>query len=64
MRLLQLVQPGKASRALRATETETETDRSSINRKPTDGRFSKDLFSIFPIQARFFCMYIFEKKML
>jgi hypothetical protein len=40
-------------RALRETETETETDRFSINRKPTDGRFSKDRFSVFPIMVGF-----------
>jgi hypothetical protein len=37
------------SRALRETETETESDRFSINRKPTNGRFLKDRFLVFPI---------------
>jgi hypothetical protein len=34
---------------MRETETETVTDRFSINRKPTEGRFSKRSVSVFPI---------------
>jgi hypothetical protein len=39
--------------ALRETETETETDRFSINRKPTNGRFSKRSVFGFPDSSRF-----------
>jgi hypothetical protein len=39
------------ARALR--ETVIETDRFSINRKPTDGRFLKSQFSVFPILVGF-----------
>jgi hypothetical protein len=54
------------SRALRETEIEIKTDRFSKNRKPTDGRFLKYRFSVFPIlvcfgfKARFFLHIFFD----
>jgi hypothetical protein len=42
-------------RALRETETETETDRFSINQKPTVGRFSKISVFGFP-DSGLFCL--------
>jgi hypothetical protein len=48
------------TRALRETETKTETDRFSINRKPTKDRFSKRPVFGFPDSLRcflFFCIF-------
>jgi hypothetical protein len=45
------------TRALRETETETETDRFSINEKPTYGRFSKRPSRLHFFRIFFVCIF-------
>jgi hypothetical protein len=51
--------PTAFTRALRETETETETDRFSIKRKPAEGWFSKILVFGFPNNRRVFFAQFF-----